>query len=120
MQITKPRPEAERLTIGQMQLKVLRQLVKQKPGTPPPEGFFNSRGSGVRVHTLNDMLLNGLVKLKTRTTKHQIIHDFAITPLGREAMRDASVADLPASGYRKVIPLPVRAKGQPARRRRVA
>jgi hypothetical protein len=121
MQIVKARPTANQLTIGQMQLKVLRQLAKSRPGQPPPEGFFNTRGSGVRVHTLNDMLLSGLVKLKTRTTKAAIVHNFAITPLGRQALKDPKVAELPPSGWRKVIPLPTRANGhKPARRRRVA
>lgn len=117
MQIVKPRPSPTRLTIGQMQLKVLRQLAKSKPGEAPPEGFFNTRGSGIREHTLNDMLLRGLVALKTRVTKNDLIHDFAITPLGRAAIKQANVAELPASGYRKVIPLPTRSQG---RRRKIA
>lgn len=122
MKIVKAKPAVERLTIGQMQLKVLRQLAKSKPGESPPDGFFNTRGSGVRQHTLNDMLLSGLVALKTKETKHELLHFFSITPLGKRAIKQANVAELPASGYRKVIPLPTRKQrnDNSPRRRRVA
>lgn len=100
MRLLIARVPAEDLTIGAMQRKVLQTLQRVKPSDPIPTKLFNTRGSGVRKHTLTDMMLRGLVAAKP--AKRGGALDFVITPLGAKVLKLGSVAKLPPTGYRKV------------------